>query len=77
LKEPDKVYDITFEDIHHGYCETCDFTTVGITYAYEGKDAPRMGDVDIEYLGPAVLIREVSQIIQELREEDSGRIYLA
>ncbi len=68
---PHDISNARYETIQQGYCETCAYETVGIVYDIDKNGAGRRGgEVEIEYTDPARLIREVSEIIQELQNGD-------
>ncbi len=63
--DPDMIDSVKFDTIQEGYCETCEYTTMGITYTIKGKYGER--DILMEGILPAEFVREVSEIYQSMK----------
>ncbi len=69
--DPDDITDVEFDVIEGGYCETCEYTTMGIRYAVSkiGRNHNVTREFTMQYGAPAEFVREVSEILQgELSE---------
>jgi hypothetical protein len=69
-EDADNIEHVTFDTIQEGYCETCEYTTMGITF-YRKEEKKRRwrgrdNSVTLGGLPPAEFVREVSEIYQEL-----------
>lgn len=60
--DPDNINNIEFNTIEEGACETCEHTSVGISFKVKRTE----WESDIRYVPPADFVREVSDIIKEL-----------
>ncbi len=63
-ENPDLITDIKFASWMGGYCETCEYNTMGITYKL--NTSAWTNDIEMEGISPAKFIREVSEIYQEM-----------
>lgn len=80
--DPEDISNVEFRTIQEGYCETCEYTTMGLVFDLDnvGKypyTRRRGNQITMEYIPPADFIREVSEIIAEESEGRSDEIYLA
>ncbi len=67
--DPDRITNIKFDTIQGGYCETCEYDSMGLTYNVKtGKKGQGRKENNLEMLGvePATFIREVSGILQTI-----------
>lgn len=66
-KDPETIFNVKFETIYGGHCETCEYTSIGITYQTTKNRWSQ--DYEIQGIAPAEFVREVSKIIKEINSE--------
>ena len=61
--DEDKVSNVDFKVVYGGYCETCGYETLGLSYQYDGQ----YRDAELSSLRPGHFIEECVEILKTLQ----------